>query len=189
MRKEVAIPLFLFAADGMIAALFGVTTWAVATVFLGGFSLWVYRDDIPSIKRWLQDGESRSRISAAFRLKGRLSQIEWAIEETNTQHFEQELRKLYPLLGKCGLLVPMIDPVRIGHQEYDTTWYGFHLTALKVLRRWIRNNEVDVNQWNADFDRENTKEKWWLRNREYLKLCVWRSAHAVKTGHLLNRSG
>ena len=24
---------------------------------------------------------------------------------------------------------------------------------------------------------------------EYLKLCVWRSAHAVKTGHLLNRSG
>ena len=25
--------------------------------------------------------------------------------------------------------------------------------------------------------------------REYLKLCVWRSAHAVKTGHLLNRSG
>ena len=25
--------------------------------------------------------------------------------------------------------------------------------------------------------------------REYLKLCVWRSAHAVKTGHLLNLSG
>ena len=24
---------------------------------------------------------------------------------------------------------------------------------------------------------------------EYLKLCVWRSGHAVKTGHLLNRSG
>ena len=28
-----------------------------------------------------------------------------------------------------------------------------------------------------------------LIDREYLKLCVWRSAHAVKTGHLLNRSG
>ena len=27
------------------------------------------------------------------------------------------------------------------------------------------------------------------RRWEYLKLCVWRSAHAVKTGHLLNRSG
>ena len=27
------------------------------------------------------------------------------------------------------------------------------------------------------------------KRREYLKLCVWRSAHAVKTGHLLNRSG
>ena len=29
----------------------------------------------------------------------------------------------------------------------------------------------------------------WRAYREYLKLCVWRSAHAVKTGHLLNRSG
>ncbi len=28
-----------------------------------------------------------------------------------------------------------------------------------------------------------------IKEREYLKLCVWRSAHAVKTGHLLNRSG
>ena len=28
-----------------------------------------------------------------------------------------------------------------------------------------------------------------MAKREYLKLCVWRSAHAVKTGHLLNRSG
>ena len=26
-------------------------------------------------------------------------------------------------------------------------------------------------------------------DREYPKLCVWRSAHAVETGHLLNRSG
>ena len=28
-----------------------------------------------------------------------------------------------------------------------------------------------------------------VKKGEYLKLCVWRSAHAVKTGHLLNRSG
>jgi len=29
----------------------------------------------------------------------------------------------------------------------------------------------------------------WRSEREYPKLCVWVLAHAVKTGHLLNRSG
>ena len=33
------------------------------------------------------------------------------------------------------------------------------------------------------------RERQRLVKGEYLKLCVWRSAHAVKTGHLLNRSG
>ena len=35
--------------------------------------------------------------------------------------------------------------------------------------------------------RDDIAKSW--SGGEYLKLCVWRSAHAVKTGHLLNRSG
>ena len=133
----------------MIAVLFGVTAWVAATVLLGGVSLWVYRNDIRSLSRGLH----------TFRLKGRLNQIEWALKETNTQHFEQEIRKLYPLLEKCGLRIPLIDPVRIGHSEYDTTWHSFHITFLKVLHRWIRNDEVDISQWKVDVDRENAKRK------------------------------
>ena len=41
----------------------------------------------------------------------------------------------------------------------------------------------DTRYW--DFTAKHFHEKL----GEYLKLCVWRSAHAVKTGHLLNRSG
>jgi len=33
------------------------------------------------------------------------------------------------------------------------------------------------------------RELWHRWKGEYPKLCVWVLAHAVKTGHLLNRSG
>lgn len=88
-----------------------------------------------------------------------LRRIDWAIEEKNTQHFEQEIRNLYPYLIKCGLKTPLIDPVRVGYPMYDNTWYGFHLTFLKVLRRQIRNDEFDAGQWNTDVDRENAKRR------------------------------
>lgn len=88
-----------------------------------------------------------------------LERIDWAVQESNIQHFEQELRALYPRLQKYGLNMPMIDPVSIGNHEYDSTWKGFHLTFLKVLLRWIRYNHVNVRQWNLDVDRENSKRK------------------------------
>ena len=84
-----------------------------------------------------------------------LQRINWAAEESNVQHFEQELRGLYPRLQQCGLEMPLIEPVRIGVPTYDDTWHGFHLTFLKVLRRWIRSEEFNLKQWNADVVREN----------------------------------
>ena len=96
---------------------------------------------------------------AVWNLSNNLQAVEWAIEETNSQHFEQEIRELYAKIEKYGLKMPMLDPVAIGHPEYDGTWYGYHLTFLKVLRRWIRNDEFDVTQWNSDVERENSKRR------------------------------
>ena len=83
-----------------------------------------------------------------------LRRINWAMEENDIQHFEQEIRQLYPTLEECGLKVPMIDPVSIGEEQYDSTWFGFHEIFLKVLRRLIRNDDLDPDQWNRDVMRE-----------------------------------
>ena len=101
-------------------------------------------------------GETEIRSSC---LVAQQQHISFAIEENDAQHFERELRRLYPRLEECGLRAPLIDPVNIGQREYDSTWYGYHLTFLKVLRRWIRSDDVDINQWNTDVDRENEKRK------------------------------
>ena len=101
----------------------------------------------------------REERKAVWNLANNLKAIEFAIEETDPQHFEQEIRHLYPKIGRYGLQVPLLDPVRIGNGEYDGTWYRYHLTFLKVLRRWIRNEEVDVPQWNVDVMRENEKRQ------------------------------
>ena len=92
-------------------------------------------------------------------LTDNLRRIDWAVNEQNVEHFEQELRRLYPSLERCGLKVPLVDPVSISHRIYDNTWYEFHLTFLKALRRSVRNDEFDLYQWNADVDRENAKRK------------------------------
>ena len=52
-------------------------------------------------------------------------------------------------------------------------------------RLWITDRWID--NFRTDGGLAASKLEWFLG--EYLKLCVWRSAHAVKTGHLLNRSG
>ena len=100
-----------------------------------------------------------------------LNHIDRAIEAKNTQHFEQEIRNLYPQLIKCGLKVPLIDPVRIGRPAYDNTWHGFHLTSLKLLRREIRNNKFNVEQWNIGIYRKNAKRrnfaKYLIRHGRY----------------------
>ena len=92
-------------------------------------------------------------------LQDHLSQLSWALDEGDVQHLYQELKVLYPRLETCDLHTPMLEPVNIGHEEYDNTRYGFHLTFLKVLHRWIRNGDVDISQWNVDVGRENAKRK------------------------------
>lgn len=86
-----------------------------------------------------------------------LESIEWAVEEHNVQHFEQDIRGLYPRLEQCGLKMPLIDPARSGLRQYDVTWHGFHVTFLKALHRFVRNDEFDLDQWNTDVVRENAK--------------------------------
>ncbi len=91
-----------------------------------------------------------------------LDHITDAINEKDQQHFVQELKSLYPRLGKYGLLTPAIEPVRTGKSEYDQTWYGYHVTFLKALRRQIRDGTFDLDQWNIDVQRENKKRKDFL---------------------------
>lgn len=86
-----------------------------------------------------------------------LPRIEWAIGEEDRQHFEQELRRLYVELKRCGLETPMLNPVTVDHAEYNNTWRGFHLTFLKVLHRQLAYGDLDVDQWNADVERENAE--------------------------------
>ena len=89
--------------------------------------------------------------------KNQLSRIEWAISEEETQHFVEELRLLYPKLERCGLRMPMLEPVELDHVMYNRTWHGFHLTFLKALRRAIAYRVLDVSQWNSDVERENAE--------------------------------
>ena len=88
--------------------------------------------------------------------------VSQAIAEINVQHFEQELRSLYPRIQKFGLKTPLLEPVRTGRIEYDGTWFGFHLAFLKALRRQIRDEKFDLEQWNSDVARENEKRRNWL---------------------------
>lgn len=83
--------------------------------------------------------------------------INWAIEETSAQDFEQELRDLYPILEKYGMKMPIIDPVRIGEERWDSPWREFHLELLKVLRRSIRNKKFDLLEWNYNVGRKNSE--------------------------------
>ena len=96
---------------------------------------------------------------AVWNLTENRQYIDWALNETNVQHFERELRNLYARIEKFGMHVPLVDPVRLGDREYDDTWYGFHEHFLKFLRREIRNNRFDLDQWNQDVVRENGKRR------------------------------
>ena len=57
-------------------------------------------------------------------LTDNIERIGWAIDETNQQHFEQELRDLYPRLAKYELKVPLLDPVKIGETQSESNWHG-----------------------------------------------------------------
>lgn len=46
---------------------------------------------------------------AVWNLKRNFNAIDWAIEETNPQHFAEELRSLYPRIRRFGLEMPLID--------------------------------------------------------------------------------
>ena len=111
-------------------------------------------------------GSEDTPLTKAERVLWNLSteqeRISQATGEADLQHFEQELRSLYPRLQEIGLETPLLEPVRTGNQEYDWTWHGFHLAFLKTLRRQIRDENFDLEQWNSDVIRENEKRRNWL---------------------------
>ena len=104
-----------------------------------------------------------------WNLSENIRHIDWAIGENDSQHFEQELRRLYPAIQRFGVSVPLLDPVRIGVKGYDNTWYGYHLAFLEVLRRWIRNGQFELDQWNFDVNRENEKRKTFIEQHAVRK--------------------
>ncbi len=96
---------------------------------------------------------------AFWGLQDNLEGIGHAIDEGNPQHFLQEIRTLYPKLEQFGMRMPMIEPVKIGKAEYDSTWHDYHITFLKCLRRYGRHEDFSLNQWNDDVDREADKRR------------------------------
>ncbi len=176
MRKHIVL-LFLVGVEVVSVAYLRIQIWVTITLASGALSAYLYRNEIISLWKLISKPLSRLMLAmctAVFivvvilvwlklehsminGLTENLRRIDWAVEEDNVQHFEQELRRLYPLLEKYGLQTPLIDPVSIGQHEYDSTWQGFHLAFLKVLRREVRNGTFNLEQWNADVGRENDK--------------------------------
>ena len=56
--------------------------------------------------------------------------------------------------------------MRTGKSEYDGTWYEYHLTFLKALRRQVRDGTFNLDQWNIDVQREDKKRKDFLKQTE-----------------------
>lgn len=180
MRKHITT-LFMAGVSVVSHAYLPIQIWIVFTFICGAICLYMYRKKVDFIV-FVKLGIPRKlavlfwvmtcvvilvlfivmfgfeiRQNFGCNIADNLPRFDWAIEEENTQHFEQELRKLYLQLEKCGLQAPLIDPVSIGESQYDSTWYGFHLTFLKALRRQVRNGTFNLKQWNSDVERENDK--------------------------------
>ena len=94
-----------------------------------------------------------------WNIQTNLEGIGHAIDEEDPHHFVQEIRILYPKLEQYGMRMPMIEPVKIGKAEYDSTWHGYHITFLKCLRRYGRYKDFSLNQWNDDVDKEADKRR------------------------------
>ena len=87
-----------------------------------------------------------------------MDRIDNALNENDPQHFLNEIGDLYPRLRKHeNIYMPMIEPFNTGIKEYDSTWYGYHVTFLKHRRRDIRNDKFNLDQWNLDVKRESEK--------------------------------
>lgn len=157
--KKVREYIYLFALEVALVATGSIVS--ILILYLGAsIWMWLVVLVLALLVIWLPRLKSiKTRNNKTIPSNETLHHIDWAIEEKNAQHFEQEIRNLYPQLIKCKLKVPLIDPVRIGLPVYDNTWYEFHLTFLKALRRQIRNSQFNSDQWNADINRENAKRK------------------------------
>ena len=94
-------------------------------------------------------------MSTACNVQRLVEKIEIAISERNAQHFEHELKDLYPYLKKCGYPMPYIGMPNAEKTKNDSQWHQIHLHFLKVLRRNIRNDEFDMEQWNNDVANAN----------------------------------
>lgn len=81
--------------------------------------------------------------------------IEETLQEANAQHFEHELRTLYPNLRECGFPMPMIGDPNAEKTRNNSKWYQIHIHFLKVLRRNVKNGDYDINQWDKDVTKAN----------------------------------
>ena len=85
-----------------------------------------------------------------------------AIQERNAQHFEHEIRALYPKLNNCAFPMPVIGKSNMKKTHNNSTWYQIHVHFLKELRRRMRDDNYDAEQWNKDVARESPRLERWL---------------------------
>ena len=77
-----------------------------------------------------------------------LADIEWAIRIDSPFHFVMEIKRLYPILNKQGIVMPRIEPAQIGTPIYDDTWWEYQRFWLSDLRRRIKDGTFDLEGWN-----------------------------------------
>ena len=71
-----------------------------------------------------------------------LDEIDRVIAELNVSEVQKDFDVLLPKLQKHGLVLLINQP-----KLYNGTWYEFQVTALKHLRRHIRNGKFDAEEW------------------------------------------
>ena len=115
---------------------------------------------IRPVWRWLRMNlPFPNKKKVLWNIRDNLDRILYAIGEEDPQHFLQEIRLLYPRLEQYGIRMPLIDPVKVGESEFDSTWHSYHLTFLKCLHRYGRSKDFSLHQWNEDVDREADKRR------------------------------
>lgn len=98
-----------------------------------------------------------SRKKVRWNVGEHLDEIDRVIAEENLAEFQKDLAILYPKLQRYGLALILNEP-----ELYQGVWHEYSITMLKELRRRIRNDTLDLEEWNANTVRINL---WLARNR------------------------